>query len=291
MTCCRWLAGALILAACIAGCSVDTEAPASVSGFGGSAGQAGGGHDAGPAGAAGQILADGSTQAEADAGCVGEGCEAPPTGLAWPIECTLGVDCQVTYPDIDGDGKAFDCGLPGYEGHQGTDISIGWSKMDEGTDVYAAADGEVLWVFDGKYDRCPDAKEPDCQKPGEPMGPDVDAGFMVCTSASDAYCLGTKYTTGCYFCFWGGNVVVLRHPGHPEVFATRYDHLRKGSIVVTAGQKVSRGQKLAQVGSAGNSTGPHLHFEVWSGGFYVLADPWAGPCGPNKDHSLWEKQP
>ncbi|MBN2196022.1 MAG: hypothetical protein JW751_24610 [Polyangiaceae bacterium] len=41
-------------------------------------------------------------------------------------------------------------------------------------------------------------------------------------------------------------------------------------------------------GAAGNSTGPHLHFEVWVGGFYVLADPWAGPCGPNPGPSLWD---
>ena len=43
--------------------------------------------------------------------------------LLWPIDCRVGVDCSVLYPDIDGDGKAY-CGTAAYAGHEGTDISI-----------------------------------------------------------------------------------------------------------------------------------------------------------------------
>jgi murein DD-endopeptidase MepM/ murein hydrolase activator NlpD len=160
--------------------------------------------------------------------------------------------------------------------------------MDAGTDVYAALSGEVLWVFDGNYDRCPNDTEPSCQAPVVDGGPNVRSGYMVCTDGRNEYCVGTNYGTGCYWCFYGSNVVVIRHPNDPVVFATRYDHLRRGSILVTPGQRVERGQKIAQVGSAGNSTGPHLHFEVWVGGFYRLAEPWAGTCGPNRDASLWD---
>ena len=233
----------------------------------------------------------GSTDSPAqDADKVDSDPDAAPSGLLWPIPCVPGTDCQVGFPDIDNDDVSFDCRLPCYQGHEGTDLSISSARMDAGTPVFAALDGDVLWTFDGHYDRCPDSTQPDCQAPTEAMAPDVHSGYMVCTGASDAYCEGTKYTTGCYWCFYGANVVVIRHPGS-GIFATRYDHLRNQSILVAPGDHVVKGQKIAEVGSAGHSSGAHLHFEVWAGGFYQLADPWAGTCGPNKGSTLWEDQP
>ena len=113
-------------------------------------------------------------------------------------------------------------------------------------------------------------------------------GTTVCTPLGP-YC-GTG-TGSCFWCFAGGNVIVIRHTGVDGVFATRYDHLRRNSILVHPGDTVRRGQKIAEVGSAGNSTGPHLHFEVWGTGFYELTEPWAGPCGPNRGPSLWAQRP
>jgi murein DD-endopeptidase MepM/ murein hydrolase activator NlpD len=59
---------------------------------------------------------------------------------------------------------------------------------------------------------------------------------------------------------WGGgygNMLVLDH-GNGVV--TRYAHATK--LLVSAGQQVSKGQTIGLVGSTGNSTGSHLHFEV-----------------------------
>ena len=159
--------------------------------------------------------------------------------------------------------------------------------MDAGTAVRAAADGTVLFAFDGKYDRCPDATQPDCQAPpGFVAG--STTGTTVCTPLGP-YC-GTG-TGSCFWCFAGGNVIVIRHTGVDGVFATRYDHLRRNSVLVRPGDTVRRGQKIAEAGSAGNSTGPHLHFEVWGTGFYELTEPWAGSCGPNRGPSLWARDP
>jgi beta-lactamase regulating signal transducer with metallopeptidase domain len=54
-----------------------------------------------------------------------------------------------------------------------------------------------------------------------------------------------------------GTVAILDHGGGVTTF---YAHL--GSLVVAAGDRVRTGQVIAEVGSTGKSTGPHLHFEV-----------------------------
>jgi len=79
-----------------------------------------------------------------------------------------------------------------------------------------------------------------------------------------------------------GNYIGIEHPGQYQAY---YAHLKKASSLVNPGDTVYPGQRIAQVGSSGNSTDPHLHFEVWYDSSFVV-DPFSGPCG--NATTLWE---
>lgn len=55
---------------------------------------------------------------------------------------------------------------------------------------------------------------------------------------------------------------------------TVYAHMTAGSIAVHQGQRLNPGEVLGAVGSTGNSTGPHMHFEVHVAGAAVDPLPW-----------------
>jgi cysteine-rich repeat protein len=132
---------------------------------------------------------------------------------------------------FDSGGHDWNCGNEHYPGHSGQDFGVGsWAGMDAGRDVVAAADGEVVYVHDGEYDRC-----------------------------SSGAC-GTA------------NWIKVQHADGKQ---TWYVHLKQWSIEVEVGDVVFCGQKLGLAGSSGNSTGPHLHFTVYSGG---TRDAFDGGC-------------
>ena len=63
---------------------------------------------------------------------------------------------------------------------------------------------------------------------------------------------------------WGGGYGYHIKVNHNDTFDTLYAHC--SSICVTVGQKVKQGEVIGYVGTTGNSTGNHLHFEVWQNG-------------------------
>lgn len=90
---------------------------------------------------------------------------------------------------------------------------------------------------------------------GEYIGAIFDGQVVTAANLDDGY----------------GNQVLLYHPTIDAY--TRYAHC--SAIHVAAGQQVVAGQIIAQVGSTGYSTGPHLHLEyiINVGGVYQYADP------------------
>lgn len=62
-----------------------------------------------------------------------------------------------------------------------------------------------------------------------------------------------------------GRMILLDHKG--SGYETLYGHLQK--MIVTEGQKVSRGELIGYMGNSGRSTGPHLHYQVMNEGHLV----------------------
>lgn len=90
------------------------------------------------------------------------------------------------------------------------------------------------------------------------------------------------------------NVVVIQHA---DGSAAVYGHMKRFSPTTkNVGDMVAEGEYLGIVGSSGNSSGPHLHFETyseieWNGtGTDILVDPYAGTCNSLNTDSWWQSQ-
>lgn len=155
-----------------------------------------------------------------------------------------------------------------YDEHHGTDYILhgGFDAMDAGSlEVHAAFDGVVIEAVDGNYDRC-----------------HIDVGSVTC----DGYPMEA-------------NRVVIEHA---DGVHSLYWHLKNGSVLVEVGDTVACGDPLGRIGSSGNSSMPHLHFQVEvpppldsgvsfedvSQDDYLWVDPYAGPF--SQPDSYWEEQ-
>lgn len=72
-----------------------------------------------------------------------------------------------------------------------------------------------------------------------------------------------------------GNHVIVRMRANPAIHAL-YAHLAPGSVAVEAGRTVRTGEPLGRVGHTGNSTAPHLHFQLMDAADLLRAG--AIPC-------------
>jgi murein DD-endopeptidase MepM/ murein hydrolase activator NlpD len=140
-----------------------------------------------------------------------------------------------------------------YDEHDGSDFMLDGSfeAMDAGSpDILAAEDGVVVEAHDGEYDHC--------HVEGTEVSCDGNSGIA--------------------------NYVILEHA---DGWRTLYWHMQKDSVAVAVGDEVACGDTLGRIGSSGNSSAPHLHFEVQDANGVVI-DPYAGAF--SQPTSYWADQ-
>lgn len=187
---------------------------------------------------------------------------APPPVLQWPLRGELpddpgyhGISGFVDHePRSPGHVLDFECGTRSY------DLADGYDHR--GTDFF-------LWPFPwNKMDR--EEVLVVAAAPGIILGIDDGHGDRSCGIDGGAW-----------------NAVYIRHDDESQAW---YGHLKQGTTIdKLPGQTVSAGEVLGVVGSSGQSTGPHLHLELYDNSAQ-LVDPWAGPCNPTVAASWWADQ-
>ncbi|MFD2822453.1 peptidoglycan DD-metalloendopeptidase family protein [Lacinutrix iliipiscaria] len=93
-------------------------------------------------------------------------------------------------------------------------------------------------------------------------------------------------------CDFNSNVWNAVYIQHSDGSIAWYGHMKNGSVTTKdVGEMVVQGEVLGTVGSSGNSTGPHLHFEVYTDDSYTqLIDPYYGSCNSLNGDSWWQSQ-
>lgn len=173
---------------------------------------------------------------------------AEPPSLGLPVDCTPGEDCWiVAYVDHDpSEGvRDYACGVATYNAppdnaHKGTDFAIAdLAAMRAGVRVVAPAAGVVVGTRDGM--------------------PDVSVREAGRGALGGRDC---------------GNGVGI---DHGDGWFSQVCHLRRGSIAVRRGERVTAGQALGLVGLSGATEYPHVHLQVAKD--KAIVDPFVGSPG------------
>lgn len=183
--------------------------------------------------------------------------------LGWPLAgrdgfsdpgyhaVTSFVDHQAAFPNQVND---YACGGRSYDTHSGYN--------HQGTDFY-------LWPFAWNK---------------------VAAGDVEIVAAAAGVIVGRDEGNPDQSCSFNGNRWNAVYVRHADGSIAWYGHMKRGSVTTKGiGATVAAGEYLGQVGSSGNSTGPHLHFELYADG--RLVDPYTGSCNPLDSGSRWASQP
>jgi len=181
------------------------------------------------------------------------------TSLIWPLQRATGfTQCEYHFIGAYVDQNTattsiqdYDCGTNTYDGHHGTDIAI-WPYS-----LYKMDNNQVEVIAAA----------------GGTIIQKNDGNF-------DRNCGSNTLTA---------NSIIIQHADGTYAL---YWHMKNGSVTTKAvGQTVVAGEKLGVVGSSGSSSGPHLHFEIWTGNTAATyKDPFSGACNLLNATSWWTTQ-
>lgn len=181
------------------------------------------------------------------------------TLLNWPVQAADGfTDCSYyaisAYVDQNTNTGAisdYECGSHTYDGHRGTDI--------------------FTWPF------------PFYKMDNDQVNVTAAAAGIIIDKHDG------EFDRNCTANSLPANYVIIRHADGSHAL---YWHMKSGSVTDReVGQAVVAGEYLGVVGSSGSSTGPHLHFEVWSGNTgSTYNDPYFGPCNTLNSGTWWAIQ-
>ncbi len=183
--------------------------------------------------------------------------------FGWPLRPARGYSDPGFYriasyvdhdPAFPGHVRDFTCGARSYDrdngyNHQGTDIS----PWPDGWNLMARRQVEIVAAAPG----------------------------TVVLKSDGNFDQSCDFNTGTW------NAVYVQHDDGSIAW---YGHMKNGSLTAKAiGERVVAGEYLGNVGSSGNSTGPHLHFEVYDSA-QRLVDPFQGQCNTFNSDSWWAAQ-